>query len=146
MNEATAAYWAQFLQQYPNAELYEAFSFAHTRELADELGSYVVNGTKTATCSAKVLYDKLGDPLPQVGMYSIVLNGDEQPIAIIETTEVTIVPMNEVSEAFAVAEGEGTYDDWWRGHVAYFSETLPQHGEAFSDDMLLVCERFKRVK
>ncbi|MEE1131097.1 MAG: hypothetical protein UHX00_05640 [Caryophanon sp.] len=84
MNEATQ-YWAQFLQQYPNAELYEAFSFAHTKELADELGSYVVNGTKTATCSAQVLYDKLGDP-------------------------------------------------------------LPQHGEAFSDDMLLVCERFKRVK
>lgn len=145
MNEQTTQYWETFLQQQPDAQLYEAFSFAHTKELADELGSYVVNGTKTATCSAKVLYDKASEPLPQVGQYSIVLNGDEQPIAIIETMDVSIVPFNEVSEEFALAEGEGDYTDWWNGHVRFFSQTLPQEGEQFTEDMLVVCERFRRV-
>lgn len=146
MNEQTKAYWASFIATHPAVELYEAFSFAHTKELADELGSYVINGTKTATCSAKVLYDKHNEPLPKVGQYSIVLNGNEEPIAIIETIDISIVPMNEVSEEFAVAEGEGDYNDWWNGHVKFFSETLPQEGEQFREDMLLVCERFRRVQ
>lgn len=146
MNKQTKAYWEHFVQKHPKAVLYEAFSFAHTKELADELGSYVLNGTKTATCSAKVLYDKHDEPLPQVGQYSIVLNGAEEPIAIIETVDVSIVPMNEVTEAFAIAEGEGDYNDWWNGHVKFFSETLPLEGEVFSENMLLVCERFRRVQ
>lgn len=146
MKEHIQTYWQEFTQQYPTAELYEAFQFGSGGDMADELGQLVVEGKKTATCSAYPLYAIDNEPLPQVGQYSIVLSSIDEVMAIIKTTEVSIVPMNEVSEEFAIAEGEGDYQDWWDGHVRFFSDLLPVYKLQFSEDLLLVCERFEVVK
>jgi len=55
--------------------------------------------------------------------------------------------MNEVAEEFAIAEGEGdrTYKYWWEAHEKFFRNELKAIGRVFSEDMLLVCERFKVV-
>ncbi len=55
--------------------------------------------------------------------------------------------MNEVTEEFAVAEGEGdrTYQYWWKAHEKFFGNELNAIGRKFSEDMLLVCERFKVI-
>ncbi len=45
--------------------------------------------------------------LPSVGDYSIILSSEDVPLAIIQTVKVEVLPMNEVSEEFAIAEGEG---------------------------------------
>lgn len=57
------------------------------------------------------------------------------------------MPMNEVPEEFAIAEGEGdrTYEYWYEGHKKFFTDELKKIGHEFSDDMLLVCERFEVV-
>jgi uncharacterized protein YhfF len=57
------------------------------------------------------------------------------------------MPMNEVPEEFAISEGEGdrTYQYWWDVHVEFFTEELPKIGEEYSEEMLLVCERFELV-
>ena len=60
----------------------------------------------------------------EINEYSIVLNSEEQPVAIIKTVEVSLVPMNEVSEEFAIAEGEGPYEDWKSAHVRFFTSEL----------------------
>lgn len=140
------AYWQAFLQQHPEAVLYETFQFAGGGTIGDTLGALVVAGTKTATCSAYDLYEKEGDALPEVGHYSIVLNSREEVLALIQTTHVEIVPFNEVSEEFALAEGEGDYEDWWEGHVRFFSQLLPQYDVPYREDMLVVCERFRVVQ
>lgn len=66
---------------------------------------------------------------------------------MIKIVDVAITPMNQVSEAFAYAEGEGdrTHQYWWNEHEAFFREELKQVGHVFSEDMLLVCERFKLI-
>ncbi len=71
----------------------------------------------------------------------------DEPVAIIKTVEVKIMPMNEVSEDFAVAEGEGdrTYEYWKDAHVKFFSNELSNLGIEFSEDMIVVCERFKLI-
>ena len=74
--------------------------------------------------------------------YFIILNHKEQPVAIIKTVEVMIIPMNEVSEEFAIAEGDGSYENWKSIHKRYFTSELQKVGLEFSEDMLLVCERF----
>ena len=57
---------------------------------------------------------------------SIILNSEEQPVAIIKTVEVSLVPMNEVTEEFAIAEGEGSYEDWKSVHVRFFTSELQE--------------------
>lgn len=55
--------------------------------------------------------------------------------------------MNEVPIAFAIAEGEGdlSYDYWWNAHQAFFTKELAAYEQSFSEEMLLVCERFELV-
>lgn len=54
-----------------------------------------------------VFYEIEQERLPQKGDSSILLNSREEPAAIIQTTEVQIMPMNKVPAEFAEAEGEG---------------------------------------
>ena len=58
-----------------------------------------------------------------------------------ETTEVTIRRFRDVPEDFALAEGEGSFDDWTRGHIDFFTRN-----GGFDPDMELVCERFRLVE
>jgi uncharacterized protein YhfF len=55
--------------------------------------------------------------------------------------------MNKVPENFATAEGEGdrTYRYWKEVHEKFFKEQLSKIGRKFSEDLLLVCERFQLV-
>ena len=48
---------------------------------------------------------------------------------------------DEVPEDFALAEGEGTFDDWKLGHERFF-----RRNGGFSPDMMLLCERFEVVE
>jgi uncharacterized protein YhfF len=43
----------------------------------------------------------------QKGNFSIVLDGNGNPVLVIETLSVVILPFNEVSEQFAFEEGKG---------------------------------------
>ena len=56
-----------------------------------------------------------------------------------------VVPFNEVDEAFAIEEGEGDCSlEWWReAHWEYFSGELPHIGRRPSEDMPLVCTKFR---
>ena len=111
----------------------------------DKLAQLVISGVKTATCSGHVFYEIHNTPLPTTDDYFIILNHKEQPVAIIKTVEVTLIPMNKVTEEFAVAEGDGSYENWKSIHQRYFTSELQKVGLEFSEDMLLVCERFTLI-
>ncbi|GEK60147.1 RNA-binding protein [Marinococcus halophilus] len=147
MNQAADTYWKHFWQQRNEAppEQVTAWSFGVD---PDELAELVVSGVKTATCSAYMFYEIENEPLPSIGDYSIILNKAGDPVCIIQTTSVKIMPMNEVPEEFAEAEGEGdrSYEYWWNAHEQFFTEALEEVGEIFREDMTVVCERFEVVK
>jgi uncharacterized protein YhfF len=115
-----------------------AFAFGDGPELADELLSLVIRGVKTATCSTE---DEPNTSTP--GERWIVLDGRGEPRCVIETTEVSYRRFGEVDANFAFEEGEGDRSlDYWRGaHRAYFG----RQGK-FSEDMMLMCERFRLVE
>jgi uncharacterized protein YhfF len=142
MNEATKCYWDEYWQDGEKPVHVSAWMFGAS---PDELAQLVIEGKKTATCSGHVFYELDNEPIPKVGEYSIILNSDEQPVAMIKIVEVSIVPMNEVSEEFAVAEGEGPYEAWKSAHEKFFTSELQTVGLEFSEDMLLVCERFTLI-
>lgn len=138
------SFWQRYceLEGLEGVRYTEAFQFG---EKADWLASLVVNGTKTATCSSYPLYEIEGDPLPKVGDHQIVLDSQNQPVAIIKSYAIDIYPFNKVPVDFALSEGEGTYDEWKKAHIAFFGRTLPQYGLVFTEDMLTVCDRFEKV-
>ncbi|MEM9450560.1 MAG: ASCH domain-containing protein [Cyanobacteria bacterium P01_E01_bin.6] len=62
---------------------------------------------KIGTCSAQWKWEVEQQPLPQIGFKTAVLNGNGQPICIIETTEMTVCAFNEVDAEVADDEREG---------------------------------------
>ena len=141
-------YWDEFIQTLDSHKhlqdfKFEAWSFGNTKEMADELGSLVLEGKKTATCSLLRAYEGYEDEIPRVGVYSVLCDGNEKPIAIIQVTHVWICGYNEVTEQHAYQEGEGdrSLDYWKQAHHKFFS-TYP----GFHEEDELICERFKVIK
>ena len=150
--EAIEAYWQKFLVAAPadspyHTKPYNAEGWGDSSEMADELGALIVQGTKTATCSLLWEWEAEGESPPKAGLLTIVLNGHDEPIGIVETTEVTIRKYNEVDAKFAREEGEGDLSlaYWRQAHRDSFSRSLPVIGKDFSEDMPLVCERFRLI-
>lgn len=153
MDEDTVgAYWRAYLATLPDDspvrdEGYEAWSFGNGLPMADELGALVLAGQKTATCSALWELEAEGETVARPGGKSIILGGNGEPLCIVETTEVAVRRFDEVDEAFAREEGEGDRSlEYWRGaHRSFFAGTLTEIGRRFSEDMPLVCERFRVI-
>ncbi|MBV8090284.1 MAG: ASCH domain-containing protein [Alphaproteobacteria bacterium] len=115
----------------------EQFAFGDGPELANELASLVLAGKKRATCWAAS-----EGPKTEPGRRWVVLDGSGDPVAVIETVELTQRRFDEIDEALAFDEGEGdcTLAYWRRAHQSYFT----QQG-TFAPDMLLYCEHFRLV-
>ena len=115
-----------------------SFAFGDGPALADELLDLVMKGVKTATCSTE---DEPNTSMP--GERWIVLDGRGEPACVIETTEVSYRRFSDVDAAFAYEEGEGDRSlAYWRdAHRRYFG----RQGK-FSEDMMLMCERFRLVE
>ncbi|WRS30618.1 ASCH domain-containing protein [Actinomycetaceae bacterium MB13-C1-2] len=137
------AFWERVRTKLPHLPeaVPEAWAFGATPEMADELLALVLRGTKTATASSLWEYEHDSDPLPEPGSLSILLDGTGAPRAIIETTDVKVVPFNEVDETHAYEEGEGdrTLDYWRKVHEHYWRSYSPR----FEPDMPAVCEKFR---
>jgi uncharacterized protein YhfF len=151
-NERIDKFWQRYLATLPATsptrnEQYVVEGWGDSPHVADELGALIASGTKTATCSALWAYEAEGEPLPSVGLKTIVLDGNDDPLCIVETTEVEVQPYDEVDARFAFDEGEGDRSlEYWRdAHWRFFSRTLPGIGREPTTDMPLVCERFRVI-
>ncbi len=146
-------YWAQFIRSLPPGAMppptyLEAFRFGTTREAASEIATLVVAGTKTSTASVKWVHDAEGRPLMKPGDLSIVLDGHDQPVCIIETTEVKIVAFDEMlDEQFASDGGEGdrTLESWRRMYWQCIRSECARLKREPTAKTPLVCERFRVV-
>jgi uncharacterized protein YhfF len=127
-------------------------NFAFPGPLRDRLVTAVLSGEKTATCGLLLEYDQSGEALPQVGSRCVVVDSAQQPVCVIETTEVRVLRLGEVDEQFARDEGEG-FDcvaEWRAAHEAFWqsAEMRKELGGAveIDDGTLVVAERFRLVR
>lgn len=151
--ESIQSYWQRFLTTLPVDSPYHTAEYIAegwgdgSPAMADELGTLIANGQKTASCSALWDWEAEGKPVPGEGLITIVLDGQGAPLCIVETTETALRKYNEVDADFARAEGEGDLSlNFWRtAHKNFFSRTLPKIGREFSEEMPVVCERFRVI-
>ena len=152
MTETIEEYWQKFLSTLPtdspyHTKTYSKGGYGDSPELMDELIQLVLIGKKIATCGSLWEWEDEGKPLPKVGDVWVELDGNGNPVCITETTEVMIRKYNEVDAQFAHDEGEGdqSLNDWREAHRDFFSRVLRKIGKEFSEDMPLVCERFRVI-
>lgn len=147
-------FWQSYLDSLPDADRRDApdrpddvFGFGDSPGMADELGRLVAAGEKTATASALWTIQYGDESMPAVGDRSVVLDGSGDPLCVIETVGVDVVPFEEVDEAFARAEGEGfeSVTDWREAHWDYYQRTLRALDMEPTEGMPVVCERFRVV-
>ena len=120
-------FWQSYLATLPSDspvrnEPYVAESWGDNPELADELATLIMAGTKTATCSSLWEWEAEGKAIPTVGFKTILLNSAGEPLCVLEATEVTIRAYQEVDAVFARDEGEEDLSlaFWREAHWRFF--------------------------
>lgn len=123
---------------------YEAWAFG---EAADKLADLVVQGIKTATCSAYDLYQINNEPLPKEGDYSVILNSNDEAVCIVKTLKIYVTEFKNVSTEHAYKEGEGdrSLEYWQEVHVNFLTNELATINMAFDENTKVVCEEFEVV-
>jgi len=140
-------YWEEYRSHnnVPEGTRWEAWAFGDNPSLSDELLSLVLEGKKRGTAELLAEFEHRGEPVPEVGGYSVVLDGRGKPTAVIRTTRVNIMSFTEVTSEFAYSEGEDdrTLDSWRREHRKYYTRVLAARGERFDEASLVVTESFE---
>ncbi len=141
-------FWKNFCQAHPEIKPETAFQvwyFGLGREDARELCDLVLQGKKTATASLVWEYENKPEDAPVLNGLSVVTDFDGNPQCVVQTTEIRILPFNEVDAEFAFEEGEGDQSlDYWREvHWDYFSRRCAALGREPDMEMPVNCERFK---
>lgn len=143
-----AEFWAGYsaaVGGVDDSRFYEAFYFGDSEGLANSLAELVLAETKRATAACVWSFEADGKRLPQPGDLSVVTDWAGTPLCVIETTRVDVMPFSDVSAEFAAVEGEGdgSLAYWRRAHIECFSRECARSGRAFSESMLISCERFE---
>jgi len=122
-----------------------SWSFGDNPVLADQLLGLVLDGTKTGTSTALVELEDAGLETPRPGDLSIVLDSDGEPRALLRTTEVEVVPFDQVSAEHAAAEGEDdrSLESWRVEHEKNWRRVVGD--DRFGADLQVVAERFELI-
>lgn len=143
--------WARFLASPvasadAAARLYGTMRVGDTAASADQGARLIREGVKTATSSLAAEYAGETRP-PRAGDLTIVLDGGDRAVCIVETTEARHRPFSEVDADFARDYGEwdGTLATWQRECGGYCAALCRDLGAAWSAETILVCERFRVV-
>ena len=143
-------FWQGYLstrseEDQKNAPTYIVDHFADTPEAATKVGKLVRDEVKTTTSSLVWGLEHIGEPLPKVGQIELIVDGNGDPLCIIELVEVEIKPFNAVDEQFAFEYGEGdrTLAFWLRDNWDFLSRWCREIGREPSETMPLAFQRFR---
>ncbi|MFI2414404.1 ASCH domain-containing protein [Streptomyces sp. NPDC018947] len=111
----------------------------------------ITDGLKTALTGLLEIYEHAGEEVPVAGQRFSVLDSEGRPAVTIELVEVRVVPMKEIDDDFARAEGRGYADvaEWRAAHEDFFrSEGVSEflgRTPVVDDDTPVVAQRFRVV-
>lgn len=145
-SKAIEDFWKEFCRKNSDVDPespYDVWYFGDSRELCE----LVLKGVKKATASLVWEYEDKPDQAPKLNDYSVVTDFDGNPKCVLQTTEIRVLPFNEVDADFAADEGEGdmSLESWREGHWTYFSRKCVELGKELSLTMPVICERFRMI-
>ncbi|WP_203185256.1 ASCH domain-containing protein [Streptomyces pratensis] len=129
------------------------FLLAFPGPLRDRLVAAVLSGEKVSTSGLLVEYEVEREELPPVGERSALIDSDGREVAVVELTEVRVLPLGSVGLRHALDEGEGyaSVAEWRAGHEAFWHgeemrEALGDPSFTVDDGTMIVVERFRVVE
>ncbi len=126
-------------------EIKQQIQFGSAAKDIDELAQKVLSGEKTATSSLLDYYRKGLKEISSVDDYMSVLDSFGNPVAIIRVIKTEIKRFGDISESFAIEEGDGNLAQWKAIHHPYYSKLLSDINEELTNDTELVCEWFQLI-
>ncbi|WP_237325059.1 ASCH domain-containing protein [Streptomyces sp. CBMAI 2042] len=129
------------------------FLLAFPGPLRDRLVAAVLSGEKVSTSGLLAEYELEGEELPPVGERSALIDSEGREVAVVELTEVRVLPLGEVDLQHALDEGEGyrSVAEWRAGHEAFWHgeemrEAMEDPSFTVDDGTMIVAERFRVVE
>lgn len=129
------------------------FLLAFPGPLRDRLVAAVLSGEKVSTSGLLAEYELEGEELPPVGERSALIDSEGREVAVLEMTEVRVLPLGEVDLQHALDEGEGyrSVAEWRAGHKAFWHgeemrEAMGDPSFTVDDGTMIVAERFRVVE
>lgn len=97
----------------------------------------MLRGDKTTTTGLPDPDEPTGAP----GDRYLLVGVDDEPLGVVELTDVRVVPAGEIDLQFARDEGEGfeTVEEWREAHERFFEQPI-------RDDTTVVAVRFRLVE
>lgn len=145
-------FWESFLDSDScpndaNERFDVSFRIGATDADADEGARLILSGEKTATSSLLWDYEESGKALPYVGALSVLEDGKRNPVCVIETTWVEIIPFDKIDAKFAYeySEADGTLEGWRKIFWDYYVGECLKKGWKMLSDTPMVCERFRVI-
>ena len=151
LEKSQKAFWDAYVDTLAPGELPEEpwveASVAGDERIADELLQLYLDGKKRAGSGLVADYLAAGDPLPKIGNYWIILDGNETPRCIVRTIRVEHHLFKDITEEVAIAEGEGdgSIAYWKQAHRTFFEPYLESFGVTDLDEAEVVTEFFEVV-
>lgn len=142
------AFWNAFLASVKDNTLtYQSvYHFELSEYWANVLLELVLIGQKKATCSSLASFQIEHEKIPEIGDLNIVTDWNHIPYCVVKTTNVTILPFQEVDYALCSKEGEDeNLASWQKGHRRFFEEEGTLMGYPFDESMMVVFEEFEVV-
>ncbi|MFC8229579.1 ASCH domain-containing protein [Streptomyces sp. NPDC057287] len=136
-----------------NREPLKPLLLAFPGALRDQLVAAVLSGEKVSTSGLLLEYEIEREELPPVGERSALIDSDGREVAVVELTEVRVLPLGSVDLRHALDEGEGyaSVADWRAGHEGFWHseemrEALGDPLFTVDDSTMIVAERFRVVE
>ncbi|MFJ3520039.1 MULTISPECIES: ASCH domain-containing protein [unclassified Streptomyces] len=118
--------------------------------LRDQLVAAVLSGAKTSTTGLVACYEADGEPLPEPGARSLLVDSAERGVAVVEVTAVQVLRLADVGLQHALDEGEGftSVAEWRTAHEEFWHsdpmrEVLGDPAFTVDDDTLVTAERIR---
>ena len=130
---------------FPVVNGMRAIEFGTPGEFREELNDLVLKGIKRATSGTLEWdYQANNEPIEKVGEKLAVLSSEGKHVATIQATRVEPVRFADVSDEFALAEGEGDLsgNDYRASHLRYWSK----QGLEITDDTQIVLLYFESIE
>ena len=143
-------YWEGFLKSSGQNKDEVGFSgelvFENEGNTGEEQLALVLSGEKTASFTPFPAYAINFEPLPVAGEIYIVEDRNGSPKCIIEITNVSVIPFNEVTWEMARQEGEDeNLQQWQDKQREFLAEEAEICGFDFTEETQLVFEIFRVI-
>ncbi|MFE9825254.1 ASCH domain-containing protein [Streptomyces sp. NPDC005791] len=136
-----------------NREALKPLALAFPGPLRDQLVAAVLSGEKVSTSGLLLEYEVEREELPPVGERSALIDSGGREVAVVEVTEVRVLPLGAVDLRHALDEGEGytSVAGWRAGHEAFWHseemrEALGDPQFTVDDGTMIVAERIRVVE